>query len=75
MENPQIEEVRGSRVVQGCLFGAVFAFVLLLAVMLVLAYLRFREFTAPDGPASQPSPTSAAPAQATPKVAAWMVVG
>ncbi len=33
----------GSWVVQGCLFGAVALFVGLLLVMIVLAYLRFRE--------------------------------
>lgn len=36
----------GSRILQGCLFGAVALFVILLVVMVVLAYVRFREETA-----------------------------
>lgn len=75
MENPQIEEVRGSRVVQGCLFGAVFIFVVLLGVLLVMGYMRFREFTAPDGPASQPAPVSAGPDATVPEIAAWISPG
>ena len=35
----------GSRAVQGCLFGAVALFAVLLVVMLLLAYQRFREHT------------------------------
>jgi len=41
----------GSWAVQGCLFGAVALFAILLLVMIVLAYNRFREETAsPDPP-------------------------
>ena len=35
----------GSRAVQGCLLGAVALFALLLIVMIILAYQRFREET------------------------------
>jgi hypothetical protein len=43
----------GSWAVQGCLFGAVALFAILLLVMIVLAYNRFREETAsPDPPAT-----------------------
>jgi hypothetical protein len=41
----------GSWAVQGCLFGAVALFAILLLVMIFLAYQRFREQTsAPTGP-------------------------
>ena len=46
----------GSRAVQGCLFGAVGLFALLLIIMLLLAYQRFREETGRDTP---PAPTGA----------------
>jgi hypothetical protein len=39
----------GSRAVQGCLFGAVGLFVLLLVIMILLAYQRFREETGITG--------------------------
>jgi len=42
--------VEGSRAVQGCLFGAVALFVILLVVMLFLAYQRFREQTSTPRP-------------------------
>lgn len=48
MDNPQIEEVGSSRVLQGCLFGSVFLFVILLVSMLILGYARFREATSDD---------------------------
>jgi hypothetical protein len=35
----------GSKAVQGCLFGAVALFAVLLIVMLILAYQQFREHT------------------------------
>lgn len=46
----QLQEVGSSKVLQGCLYGAVVLFVLLLGAMIVLAYLRFREFTGQDAP-------------------------
>ena len=49
MDEPRIQEVPSSRILQGCLFGSVFIFVALLVAMLILAYLRFREATGPDG--------------------------
>lgn len=57
----QLQEVGSSRVLQGCLSGAVVLFVLLLGAMIVLAYLRFREFTGQDAPVTpvtwvQPEP-------------------
>jgi len=42
--------VEGSRAVQGCLFGAVALFVILLVVMVFLAYQRFREETSTPRP-------------------------
>ncbi|HUE95993.1 MAG TPA: hypothetical protein VMN39_05010 [Longimicrobiaceae bacterium] len=62
MENPQIEEVRSSRVLQACLTGAVLLFVFLLAAMIVLAYLRFMERTDPAGPGLERTSSVAAPA-------------
>ena len=56
MDNSQIEEVGSSRILQGCLFGSVFLFVVLLAAMLILGYIRFREATSDDAvpPAAPP---------------------
>lgn len=48
MESEPIQPAGASRALQGCLFGAVLLFVILLVVMLVLAYTRMREMTAPD---------------------------
>ena len=48
MDNSQIEEVGSSRILQGCLFGSVFLFIVLLAAMLILGYIRFREATSDD---------------------------
>jgi hypothetical protein len=50
---------RGSWAVQGCLFGSVGLFAILLVVLVVLAYQRFREetgrTTTPAAPTSQGS--------------------
>jgi hypothetical protein len=46
---------RTSWALQGCLFGAVALFVVLLIAILYLAYQRFREGTAPRGPAPVPA--------------------
>jgi hypothetical protein len=42
----------GSWALQGCLFGAVGLFIVLLIVMLFLAFSRFREHTADPAPSS-----------------------
>ncbi len=48
-------EPGSSRILQGCLFGAVGLFVILLVLMIALAYVRFRE-----GTANPPQPPPAA---------------
>jgi hypothetical protein len=55
----------GSWALQGCLFGSVALFVILLIVLVVLAYGRFREHTAqppPDAPTGFHYPTMPPPA-------------
>jgi hypothetical protein len=57
MSNPPgADRPGGSWAVQGCLFGSVALFVVLLATMIVLAYSRFRAATAP--PPAAPVPGS-----------------
>jgi hypothetical protein len=53
MSNESVRTGGGSWAVHGCLFGAVALFAILLIVMVVLAYNRFRAETAPaDAPVS-----------------------
>lgn len=59
----------GSWVLQGCLFGAVGLFVILLGTMIFLAYARFRAQTAPPA-TPEPEPVPAAPAAAGPAAGA-----
>jgi hypothetical protein len=51
----------GSWAVQGCLIGAVALFAILLLVMIVLAYNRFREETGGGGPPATTSMVMPAP--------------
>ena len=54
MSSQQAPGAGGSRAVQGCLIGAVLLFALLLVVLIVLAYGRFRENTGVMGPSQTP---------------------
>jgi len=71
MSHEPIRTGGGSWAVQGCLFGAVALFVVLLLTMIFLAYGRFRDHTAaPETPTSWITPASpaspVAPARAHP---------
>lgn len=46
----------GTIALQGCLFGSVALFVVMLLLLLVLAYRRFREHTADPAPIESPTP-------------------
>ena len=65
MANQPIQDAGSSRILQGCLFGAVGLFGVLLVVMIVLAYLRFQDMTQTRSTTGSPQveapPTPAAP--------------
>lgn len=62
----EIQHVESSRLLQGCLVGSVAVFALLMVGLLILAYLRFREFTGEDAGTTPPVQTSLAAPPHTP---------